>query len=161
MEKKQSKVSSKEWNNSVLVRFINKTNKIIDVYWINYRSCWVYYQTLNPNCILLVNTFVSHPWIFRDRKRGELMHVANKSIYFPESKADENGTPMRQSIIICFPFRTLKMSALFEIAATINAVDDIDGLKIPQQLIRNLKDLYIKKQCLYGYEILKKRITQQ
>jgi von Hippel-Lindau disease tumor supressor len=42
----------------------------VNILWLNYEGERVRYKTLQPNQFVDVNTFVGHPWIFRDADTG-------------------------------------------------------------------------------------------
>lgn len=50
---------------SSFVRFVNRTQRHVDIVWLNYEGARVRYKTLQPEQFVDVNTFVGHPWIFR------------------------------------------------------------------------------------------------
>lgn len=47
------------------IRFKNKTNYNVEVIWINVLNKEKTYCVLQPNKFLDVNTYATHPWIFR------------------------------------------------------------------------------------------------
>ena len=53
------------------VRFCNRTLRRADVIWFNYTGQGVKYKTLLPTQTVDVNTFVGHPWMFRDHDTGD------------------------------------------------------------------------------------------
>ena len=53
------------------VRFCNRTLRRADVIWFNYEGQGVKYKTLLPTQTVDVNTFVGHPWMFRDHDTGD------------------------------------------------------------------------------------------
>ena len=73
-----------------LVRFVNRTTRKVDVVWLNYEGMGVKYRTLNPGEGVDVNTFVGHPWIFRDNITGEKLVVQANEVFEPEAWA-QNG----------------------------------------------------------------------
>lgn len=55
------------------VRFINSTNSIITVKWIDFDGKLKNYRTLGENDFFDCNTFVDHAWVFRDYKMHDPM----------------------------------------------------------------------------------------
>jgi len=65
------------------VRFLNQTQRKVEVIWINYEGARVRYKTLEPQDYFDVNTYVAHPWVFQDAKTREYLLVDSKDIYEP------------------------------------------------------------------------------
>ena len=87
------------------VRFLNCTVRRVDVVWLNYEGVGIRYRTLAPNQWVDVNTFVGHPWIFRDSITGDKLVVQLKEIFEPPSwkDVDENALPQRKTFNITIP----------------------------------------------------------
>ncbi len=66
--------------------FVNRTNRRVDVIWIDFKGHHVKYCTLTRyNDTFPIQTFVSHPWIFKDAKSGDrLVTTGNQEVYFPK-----------------------------------------------------------------------------
>jgi len=105
------------------VRFVNLTRRRVDVIWINYEGRSVKYKTLRPREYLDVNTYVSHPWIFRDSDTHDKLvisstagiHTGNENGIFgspvfrpQETLAPDGRTPVRKVVYITLPVYTLK-----------------------------------------------------
>ena len=65
------------------VRFINRTQHTVDVFWINYAGDREKCATLCPGCQFGVDTFATHPWIFRDAISGNPLRVEGKEVFYP------------------------------------------------------------------------------
>lgn len=120
--------------------FVNTTNRIIEVFWINYRSQLFRYKTMHPRSKpFKVNTYITHPWIFRDLQTGQLMHVNHQEVYWPKSLHQQ-----RDIAFIHFPLQKLKTIALWRIIQNVKNEEQINQLDalIPNILIRDLKALY-------------------
>ena len=82
------------------VRFVNVTERRVNVVWLNYEGERVHYKTLQPQHFVDVNTFVGHPWIFQDADTGDKLVVQLKEEYQPigfSMKAD--GWPPQRKIV--------------------------------------------------------------
>lgn len=53
------------------VKFINKTQHSVVLYWIDYQGQAVKYGVLSPEDCLDIDTFVTHPWIFVDGETND------------------------------------------------------------------------------------------
>ena len=89
------------------VRFYNRTARFVDVVWLNYEGLGVKYVTLKPKQFVDINTFVGHPWIFRDSQTGEKMVTQMKDVYEPERWTGEqqHAMPQRKLVSITIPGR--------------------------------------------------------
>jgi len=85
------------------VRFINTTQRSIDIIWLNYEGIGVVYRTLRARQYVHVNTFVGHPWIFRDSATGDRMCVQTRDVYEPTSSLTESGRARRRLVFITNP----------------------------------------------------------
>lgn len=66
------------------VRFINRSRSRVKVLWLNYQGEQVLYSTLEPlNGRYDVNTYVTHPWIAREKPTNAVMLLNFRKIYFP------------------------------------------------------------------------------
>ena len=78
-EVSQKKIKSGKARVMSFIRFFNRTMKKVDVIWINYEGQCVKYRTLEVEEYVDVNTFVGHPWVFRDSITGKARfgHIYN------------------------------------------------------------------------------------
>ena len=60
------------------VLFRNCSERSVDILWVDFQGELVWYGTLQPTEIKMINTFATHPWIFRDPDTGERMQVHGK-----------------------------------------------------------------------------------
>ena len=81
------------------VRFVNRTERSIDVVWLNYEGIGVHYCTLKPGHCIDVNTFVGHPWIFRDSQTGDKLMVNSKEVYEPVGWGPQDGWPPKRKLV--------------------------------------------------------------
>ena len=66
------------------IRFINRTQQTVDLFWMNYAGERVKYITLLPGGQFSVETFATHPWIFRDAISGYPLRVEGQEVFYPQ-----------------------------------------------------------------------------
>uniref|UniRef100_T1J7I0 von Hippel-Lindau disease tumour suppressor beta domain-containing protein n=1 Tax=Strigamia maritima TaxID=126957 RepID=T1J7I0_STRMM len=122
------------------VRFLNKTNRDVDVIWLNYEG----QRTLHPEQFLDVNTYVTHPWIFRDSSSRAKLLGSREEIYQPqfwlntmpmvERSNNAQLKPKRTIVYITLPVYTLKVRCLEVVRKYLNKLEDAETLCIPRTL---------------------------
>ncbi|XP_041765601.1 protein Vhl [Anopheles merus] len=125
--------------------FRNTTERTVDVYWVNYSSRFIHYTTLKPKTGCMVNTYVTHPWVFKDRQSGERMHVRHQPVYLPEpwyTNFNSAGRLTRKEVNIHFPVRTLMDNCLWRIVALLADKEEsaLHELEIPRVLKQDLAE---------------------
>lgn len=86
------------------VRFVNQTLRKVDIVWLNYEGARVRYKTLQPDQFVDVNTFVGHPWIFRDADTGDKLMVQLQEVFEPIGyNINEGWPPQRRVVRISIP----------------------------------------------------------
>ncbi|OWF36284.1 von Hippel-Lindau disease tumor suppressor-like [Mizuhopecten yessoensis] len=117
------------------VRFVNRTHRFVDTVWLNYEGARVKYKTLQPGQFVDVNTFVGHPWIFRDSDTGDHMVVQLREVFEMTTgwTPTDGVPPWRKVINITIPVFTLKDRSLQVIRSFVNR-DRINELDLPQTL---------------------------
>lgn len=130
---------SKESIEPARLLIINKTKRSIEILWISYVAKLVPYKTLKPETAFKINTFKTHPWVFRDRLTGILMHTNHKEVLWPEKSTEQ--CPI-QKVYIHFPLFSLKMISLWTVVPRIKGINEIDHLEIPSTLRRDLDRIF-------------------
>uniref|UniRef100_A0A182KAB9 von Hippel-Lindau disease tumour suppressor beta domain-containing protein n=1 Tax=Anopheles christyi TaxID=43041 RepID=A0A182KAB9_9DIPT len=123
--------------------FRNTTERAVDVYWVNYSSRFIHYTTLQAKAECMVNTYVTHPWVFKDKQSDERMHVRHQSVYLPEpwyTNFNSAGRLTRKEVNIHFPVRTLEENCLWRIVALLANKEEnsLLELEIPRVLKQEL-----------------------
>ena len=99
-ENGQPPLKSKKSVHYSFLRFLNKTNRNVDVVWVNYEGARVKYKTLTPEQFLDINTFAGHPWIFFDSVTGDKMVVQLKEVFEPVAwNSDGNDWPPQRKVV--------------------------------------------------------------
>lgn len=121
------------------VLFRNCTDRMLDVIWVGYSGELVRYVTMNPTDCKMINTFATHPWIFRDPDTGERMHVQGRDVYMPQPY--NQGQRNRYLVLIKFPMRSLRSNTLWRIAGLIAHNDHVQQLELPRCLVQDIEDV--------------------
>lgn len=132
---------SKESIERAFLLLTNTTERSVDVYWINFTCQLIRYTTIEPNEQVALNTYSTHPWIFRDQHTGLKMHVNHQEVFWPEPWILTKLTT-RTRITIHFPMQNLKTIALWKIVLHIESDERLDCLEIPRILLKELKTIY-------------------
>lgn len=92
----------------------------------------------------MINTFATHPWIFRDIDTGEKMHVRGREVYLPQPY--HRGQLNRYLVPIQFPLRSLRANCLWMMASLLSQRPDrLNELELPRSLVQELRDV---QQCI-------------
>lgn len=132
------------------VRFINKTDRIVELIWLNFNGKYVRYRILEKDHFVDVNTYKNHPWIALDMKTKDRLHIEKGFIYNPKTSREylQERYPDREipenyeariRTNITLPLYTLKYRSLIEIRNHFRTVEDVDKLELPKPLAEDLK----------------------
>jgi len=128
-----------------LIYFANLSVHDVDVIWIDYEGYEVVYKTLRPRQMFKLQTFVSHPWIFRHRltKRRFLFQTKPQttcqdivnSLTFIAQEVPHNEV---QVIYIFDVFQSLKEKCFQSVYKSIglNGSEELNESDIPRALIK-------------------------
>ncbi|KAK2171058.1 hypothetical protein NP493_1109g00077 [Ridgeia piscesae] len=89
------------------IRFINRTQQTVDLFWMNYAGERVKYITLLPGGQFSVETFATHPWIFRDAISGYPLRVEGQEVFYPQPW-DPGHSRQCKDVFIDLSYYTLK-----------------------------------------------------
>lgn len=117
----------------------NRTKRPVDILWINYEAKLIRYKTLRSGDEFKMNTFKTHPWIFRDYYTGLLMHADHKEVFWPEGSTDKRPI---QNVHIHFPVQSLKTISLWACVLKVRNHNEIIHMEIPQTLRNDLQTLF-------------------
>lgn len=125
-----------------LIRFYNRTERGVDIIWLNYEGARVKYKTLQSYEFVDVNTYVGHPWIFLDVESGERLVVDLKSVYEPTTGwVPGQWPPIRKVVNITIPIYSLKDSCIRFFRKHLPK-DKLDILDLPGSLLQEMKERY-------------------
>ncbi|XP_031641189.1 von Hippel-Lindau tumor suppressor homolog [Contarinia nasturtii] len=130
---------SKESNEPAKLIAFNRTGRPVDILWINYAAKLVLYRLLGKDDQTEMDTFKTHPWIFRDCYTGLLMHVNHKEVFWPEASTDKRPI---QHVYIHYPVQSLKTISSWAIITKARNLNEISQMEIPQTLRNDLGTLY-------------------
>lgn len=142
---KDSDLKSKHsWCKS-FIRFINNTDRVVDVIWINFEGQHVKYKTLPPSAFIDCNTYVTHPWMFFDSETHDKLVVKSEEVFRPEpwylqyqQGEDLPRKPGRTLVYITIPVYTLRERSLQVVRNNLSQPEDAFKLELPSTLQREL-----------------------
>ncbi|XP_018027900.1 von Hippel-Lindau disease tumor suppressor [Hyalella azteca] len=128
------------------VTFQNRTERPVDVYWVNFAGKSVLYKTLPAQSKLSVNTYETHPWIFRDHQTRAKLVVNCQEVFTPKHYIGALGVdaanevaPLRQTFDITIPIYTLKDCATQVLLNHVCDRDKLHQLHLPSTLLQELQ----------------------
>lgn len=130
---------SQEFNEPARILIKNITQRPVDILWINYEAKLVRYRLLRSGDEVQINTFKTHPWIFRDYLTGLLMHTNHREVLWPEPSTEKRPI---QRVYIHFPVQSLKTVALWATVLRVRNINEISHMEIPQTLRTDLETLF-------------------
>ncbi|XDV24891.1 hypothetical protein PO909_028921 [Leuciscus waleckii] len=123
-------------NDPTFISFVNKSSRNAKAWWLNFKGKPVSYGEIKPGKTLKMNTYLTHPWIFRASDGSKLL--ANLSeVYFPTQAQYEHGYPLYQSVCVTAPVYSLQEYCARLIRSMVRK-EDICKLEIPDSLRKDI-----------------------
>lgn len=143
------KLSSKEANKRVFLNIFNLTTYPVDLIWIDYQGNEQIYATLVGGTRIDVDTFETHPWIFRESRTKRQLAVFEGTPGYPKKvllpKTYKPTT--RKPVFITNPIENLRDICFLALKRTL-------ALK---RKTENLEQFDLPLELKTGYEIFLKR----
>lgn len=108
---------------------------------MNYVGEYQSYKTLLPRAEYDVNTYVTHPWVFRDAETGAVLLVNSEEVFFPKPVFPEGHahfgpvSPYRTPVYISIPLYTLLERAAQVVGSCLQNPMLAYSLDIPKNLM--------------------------
>ncbi|XP_026999188.2 von Hippel-Lindau disease tumor suppressor [Tachysurus fulvidraco] len=134
------------------VLFCNRSPRTVHLLWINFQGQPVSYGLLKPQTGRRMNTYVGHPWMFRDAQTDDPMLVNNKELYLPSAR-DNNQVP----VVITLPVYSLRERCL-QVVRKLVCIEDFSRLEIARTL---QEDLSQKPNIQSDLRRISKRVEQR
>lgn len=133
--------------------FANHSPRVVKPIWIDFYGRPQPYNVLQPGTGHKMNTYVGHPWIFRDAETDEPLRVNRKELFLPQP--GEGG--MYSFAKITLPVLTLKERAL-QVMRRLVRPEDYRRLEIACSLHDDLED---QPSVLKDIKLIIQRVEQR
>lgn len=138
------------------VRFINMTNKSVELMWINFTGQYIRYRILEKSDYIDINTYKTHPWIAKDVLTKDILHIDGKFLFQPKTTREfirerypERHIPehheARVRAYITLPLYSLRYASLLTLRNYILKEEDVEELCLPKNLSDDLKKVVTKR----------------
>ncbi|XP_078065510.1 von Hippel-Lindau disease tumor suppressor [Mustelus asterias] len=139
------------------VTFCNRTSRSVRPVWIDYRGEPVPYDKMAANSGRRMNTFLGHPWMFRDAISDDRLLVNGHEVFVPPpGQVNEVGQPRYIMVNITIPVYTLKERCLQVVRSFVKR-EDYRNLEIVGSLYDDLED---QPQILKDLQRLQKQLAE-
>lgn len=132
-------VKSIESENTAYLRFTNRTSRPVDIWWRDFEGIKRHYIRLEAGAFYDVNSFLTHPWEFKDASTNENYAINNQAIFRAPNHV--GGMLYRTNWNISVMVRSLRRTALMALAALLPNPEAATMLGLPLTLARELADL--------------------
>lgn len=153
---------SRDSTEKVSVRFVNLTDKTVQIIWVNYVGAYVKYHNMPPHTSMDVTTYKTHPWLALDMENFDHLLMNNSFVYNPVPWREHHahhfltrrgitheipdGYEPRIMICIKLPLHSLRLIALRKVRDLLRDEEDINALGLPGKLAEDLKKAIRVKQ---------------
>ncbi|KAL7828032.1 hypothetical protein AOLI_G00311840 [Acnodon oligacanthus] len=124
-------------HHQTFIDFVNRSSGKARAWWLDFSGAPVSYGDIRPGRTLKMNTFLTHPWIFRASDGSKLL--ANfREVYFPTAaEYGDDGYPLFHAVLVTTPVYTLQECCLKLIRKLVRK-EDVDKLEIPEFLRKDI-----------------------
>lgn len=133
------------------VRFVNRTEQVIDVIWVDYTGCFVRYTSLTSGQFIDVNTYKRHRWIAVDSETKDALLLNGVYRYEPEfpktvrermrAHCDQLPAKVRILVNITVPMYSLYFRTLMTVRDRLQSEEDVDKLELSWIVKEHLKSV--------------------
>lgn len=135
----QELVRSVESTHQVFIRYTNVTSRPVNIWWRDFSGRRRFYVCLQPTEFCDINTYATHPWEFTDVATGERYNIGAQAIFrAPISRHDAR---FRSNWNISVSLRSLRDTALLQVALSVSNLQQVDSLVLPRALSEDVKQL--------------------
>ncbi|KAJ8977971.1 hypothetical protein NQ317_008164 [Molorchus minor] len=133
------------------VRFFNKTNKTVEIIWLNFHGEKVRYKIIEKDDYVDVNTYKNHPWIALDVETKDRFQIDSKYVFMPKTTREylQDRFPGREipeefergrvGVYVTVPVYSLKYRAMLEVRNHLQEPEFVDQLELPKSLAEELR----------------------
>uniref|UniRef100_A0A673ZF96 von Hippel-Lindau disease tumor suppressor n=1 Tax=Salmo trutta TaxID=8032 RepID=A0A673ZF96_SALTR len=118
------------------VNFINQSKQSARAWWLDFSGHPVSYGDIRTSGLLRMNTFLTHPWLFRASRNGAKLLANQQEVYLPAAATEYEEEYVIVSL--CVPVYSLQECCLMLIRNLVEE-EDYDRLDIPESLKTDLR----------------------
>ncbi|KAL2102206.1 hypothetical protein ACEWY4_001374 [Coilia grayii] len=116
------------------VTFVNRTSRLATAWWLDFSGHPVSYGDIQPNGELKMNTYQTHPWVFRATENGAALTANQQEVFYPPLTEYQEYI----SVNIRAPVYSLRECCLMVVRSLVKSQQDLNTLDIPQTLKQDL-----------------------